>query len=280
MKRSGSTLQYQLAVSILERTGKGSGLGDLRNVDCQELHQANTTGEIQVLKVHKISHLKGIEKAFEEGNAVGLYVYRDLRDVAVSLMNLRNLSFDKLMRRREIPDNLRAFEQFTALPRMHISRYEDLVNNLSTEVVKIASHLGIELSEQEAESIAQEYSLTQQKARIESWKKESGSHNKERNPHTLLHQNHIKSGRFQQWKTALTPLQISYLENLTGRWLVEHNYSLSQPVYLRLISRLVYSKYFWHQKSQRLNHFYLLFRNWYDVVLLRVILNISRLSSR
>ena len=280
MKRSGSTLQYQLAVSILERTGKGSGLGDLRNVNCQELHQANTTGEIQVLKVHKISHLKGIEKAFEEGYAVGLYVYRDLRDVAVSLMNLRNLSFDKLMRRREIPDNLRAFEQFTALPNMHISRYEYMVNNLSTEVVKIASHLGIELSEQEAELIAQEYSLTQQKARIESWKKEAGSQNKERNPQTLLHQNHIKSGRCQQWKTALTPLQISYLENLTGKWLVEHKYSLSQPLYLRLISRLVYSRYFWHQKIQRLKHFYVLFRNWYDSVLLRVILNISRLSSR
>ena len=280
MKRSGSTLQYQLAVSILERTGKGRGLGDLRNVDCQELHQANTTGEIQVLKVHKFSHLKGIEKAFEKGHAVGLYVYRDLRDVAVSLMNLRHLSFDQLIRRREIPDNLRAFDQFTALPRMHISRYEDMVNNLSTEALKIANHLGIELSDQEAESIAQEYSLTQQKARIDQWKQQVGINNKERNPNTLLHQNHIKSGRCQQWKTALLPLQISYLENLTGKWLVDHNYGLSQPLYLRLVSRLVYSKYFWRQKIHRFNHFYLLFRNWYDVILLRITFNLSRLYSR
>lgn len=280
MKRSGSTLQYQLAVSILERRGKGRGLGDLRNVDCQELHQANTTGEIQVLKVHKLSHLKGIEKAFEEGYAVGLYVYRDLRDVAVSLMNLRQLSFDQLIHRREIPDNLRAFEQFTSLPKMHISRYEDIVNNLSTEVLNIANHLGIELSKEEAESIAQKYSLTQQKARIEKWKQQAGSNNKERNPNTLLHQNHIKSGKSQQWKNALAPLEISYLENLTGKWLVKHNYPLSQPLYLRLVSRLVYSKYFWHQKIQRFKHFYLLFRNWYDAVLLRITFTLRSLSSR
>ncbi len=255
MKRSGSTLQYQLAVSIVERTGKGSGLGGLRGVDCRELIKDNTTGELQIVKIHKSSHLRGVKEVLESGQAKGLYVYRDLRDVAVSLMNLRKIHFEELIRRNEIVDNLRAYYEFTSFDGVMISRYETMTENLSSEVLRIATHLNIELSPAEAESIAQEYSLSKQKARIEQSKQKAGVGRKERDSKTLLHQNHINSGKSRQWAERLHAIQIGYLENLSAQWLINHKYSLSQPFYIRLASKLVYTKHFWRHKIARVKFY-------------------------
>jgi Sulfotransferase domain len=255
MLRSGSTLQYQLAVAILEKTGRGSGLGDPRNVDCLELANANSSGMMQVLKVHKFKHLQNVEAAIDRRQAKCLYTYRDVRDVAVSLMNMRSINFEELIfRNKEVQQSLSDFQAWTSFDGVLISRYEEMVNNIPQEVLKIAKYLNVELSTEDAIALADNYTLDKQKQRIQQW-----TQGEEFNPSThesksLLHHNHINSGKSQQWSETLTPLQIAYLESLTETWLCDRGYSLSQPFFLRLASKLLYSRYKLMGKLGRLQH--------------------------
>lgn len=255
MLRSGSTLQYQLAVAILEKTGRGSGLGDPRNVDCLELANANPSGMMQVLKVHKFKHLQNVEEAIDLRQAKCLYTYRDVRDVAVSLMNMRSIDFEELIfRNKEVQQSLGDFQAWTSLDGVLISRYEDMVNNLPQEVLRIAKHLNVELSAEEAIAIAENYTLDKQKQRIQQWKQGEDFNPSTHEAKSLLHHNHINSGKSQQWSETLTSIQIAYLESLTETWLCDRNYSLSQSFFLRTASKLLYSRYKLMGKLGRLQH--------------------------
>ncbi|MGH2412213.1 MAG: sulfotransferase domain-containing protein [Microcystaceae cyanobacterium] len=255
MMRSGSTLQYQIAVSIVEKAGKGSGLGEIRQVSCSELEKNNIKNEIQVVKVHKFEYLKGAKEAIEQGKAVGLYSFRDIRDVTVSLMVMRKTDFDRLIfHNPEIQQCLKDFYAWTSIRGMMISQYEVIVNNLTEEVLKIANHLKVDLSVEDAQAIANEYSIKKQRVRIKTWKERSGKNTRTHEPKTLLHYNHINSGQSQQWVNALTPLQIAYLENMAGDWLQMQGYSLSQPLYIHWASQLVFSRYELMRKIERLKH--------------------------
>ncbi|MGB3240568.1 MAG: sulfotransferase domain-containing protein, partial [Geitlerinemataceae cyanobacterium] len=255
MLRSGSTLQYQLAVAILEKTGRGSGLGDPRNVDCLELANANPSGMMQVLKVHKFQHLQHVEAAIDRRQAKCLYTYRDVRDVAVSLMNMRNIGFEELIfRNQEVQQSLSDFQAWTSFDDVLISRYEEMVSDIPQEVLRIAKHLNIELSTEDAIAIAENHSLDKQKQRIQQWKQGDDFNPRNHEAKSLLHHNHINSGRSQQWCETLTPIQIAYLESLTGTWLRDRGYSLSQPFLIQKASQILYSRYKLMGKLGRLQH--------------------------
>lgn len=243
MLRSGSTLQYQLAVSLLEKTGLGFGIGDPRHLDCQELVKANPA-TIQVLKVHKFKHLQHVEEAIAQGKAKCLYTYRDVRDVAVSLMNLRQIGFKELIwRHQEVQQSLNDFQAWTSLEGVMISRYEQMVNNIPQEVLRIAKHLNIELSTEMAIDIANNHTLEKQKERIRQWQSREDFNPRTHDGKSLLHHNHINSGTSEQWRETLTPMQIAFVESLTETWLRQWGYHLSQPVLARTASKVLYSRY-------------------------------------
>ncbi|MGK7939056.1 MAG: sulfotransferase domain-containing protein [Crocosphaera sp.] len=252
MMRSGSTLQYQLTVAILEKTGKGTGYGEIRHSNCQELLQKYSSTSMHVVKVHQFRHLKGVGKAIAEQQAKGIYSYRDIRDVTVSLMKMRKANFEKLMfETGEIKECIRDFYNWTNLDNMLISRYEVMVNNLPQEVVKIAQHLNIDISQEDAQEIAAHYSIEQQKKRIKQWKN-SKVNEKLYDPKSLLHGNHISSGQQNQWNKVLTPIQVAYLESISKDWLSLVDYPLTQPLPIQWLSQLTYSKYTIERKINNL----------------------------
>lgn len=247
MLRSGSTLQYQIAVELLQRADRGEGIGEVRHVHCREL-DARTDGKTHAVKVHKRALLPGAPDALQAGYATGLYISRDIRDVAVSLMNMRQVSFEQLMfRGGEVEQALRDYQAWTALPGMLMSKYETMMADLQGEVQRIAQHLDIEISDTEAAAIAHTYSLDRQQRRIQNWKSDPEYDAAQHDPNTLLHHNHIRSGKSQQWRTALTPMQIAYLESVAGNWLRSQGYELSQPAWKRQLSQIAFLK----QKVQR-----------------------------
>ncbi|MEA5510198.1 sulfotransferase domain-containing protein [Crocosphaera sp. UHCC 0190] len=253
MMRSGSTLQYQLTLAILEKTNKGTGLGEIRDGDCQQLLQTQSDDQMQVLKVHQFRHLKGVETAITQGQAKGIYTYRDIRDVTASLMKMRKATFEKLMfHTREIEECIRDFYHWTNLDHLLISRYEIMVNDLTQEALRIADHLNINLSQQEAQVIADEYSIERQKSRISSWKNNQVNDSKFYDPKSLLHANHIDSGKLNKWVNTLTPLQVAYLETTAKDWLISQNYPLSQPLFMDWLSQVVYAKYGIAKKINRI----------------------------
>ena len=96
-------------------------------------------------------------------------------------------------------------------------------------VTRIASHLGLHVTPEDAQSVADEYSVERQTERIGSFKDAQVlDHKIAFDKHSLLHDNHISEakGQVSQWRTVLTPAQTALIEERYGAWLVAHNYAL------------------------------------------------------
>lgn len=169
---------------------------------------------------------------FHRDNAMGVHTFRDLRDVFVSTMRKYHRTFDQLMTGGFLALCLEQHEQWTSLPRVLATRYEDMIANLPAEVERLAEHLGIAVSADTCRQIADEHSLDQQRARIDESVRtgelrEGVVKGMFYNPVTNLHTNHIHEGAVGAWAEVLTASQIERLEAEAGPWLLEHGYELA-----------------------------------------------------
>lgn len=229
MQRSGSTLQYNITCHLVESSGKGRRVPwaparRFRKVRKEFRYERGW----KVFKCHAFSEAMGRE--FERRRAVGIYCYRDIRDAFVSSMRKHEMTFEQMMQDRFVETILRQYQKWTAMPRVLVSRYEEMIADLPFEVARIAAHLGLALEPEACRHIAQEYTMEKQKQRIEAAKAEGRLFHSYANayvdPVTNLHANHIHSGAIGGWKDVLTDTQVEAIEALAGDWLQEHGYPL------------------------------------------------------
>ena len=165
MRRSGSTLQYQLVKEIVECKNIGKGLGW---VDPQQFHHLRTkhmTGyRFLVIKCH--SYIEEIKELYSKGEAKAIYSYRDLRDVVVSIMNKNQISFWQVLRSGYITSIIEEYTKWNTLDNILVSQYEDMITDLLQETIRIADYIEIELDETLASSIAGKFMIEQQSKRI------------------------------------------------------------------------------------------------------------------
>lgn len=231
MQRSGSTVHYQITKEIVESQNVGQGLGWVEIGQFQQMYDSNKNQDrIFVVKTHQYIDLAS--ELLQQEQAKAIYIYRDMRDNVVSMMNKRKVSFWRVAVFSEfIPTNLNAYYSWSNANNMLISKYEDMVQDLIGEVTKIARFLEIELNEEEVVRIAQKYSINKQKERVSSFDYgregiQSGYVTYESN--TLLHSDHIYSGEIDQWRHELSPIQAGVVECLAYDFLVTRGYSISQ----------------------------------------------------
>ncbi|MBT3193116.1 MAG: hypothetical protein HN341_11230 [Verrucomicrobia bacterium] len=234
MLRSGSTLQYHLATSLVEASGVGEGIGWVEHGDCRELDQP---GRFRVVKVHNAEQLDGIEEALREGRALYIYSYRDIRDVIVSIQHKWKLSFRQVLQACYIDFILQSYTNWMALPGGHVAKYEEFVHAPADEALAIAGHLGISLPADKIVAIAAQHTLDATKSRISSLRV-AGQDTTEDG---ILHSNHVFSGASGQWRGALKPYQIGLLEQKARHWLAQHGYEPSQSCFWRYVGLV----YFW-----------------------------------
>lgn len=225
MKRSGSTLQYQLTAHLVEMAGKGTRVGWTERFEDAQAEHAGVAGW-KVYKNHNYSPAMGAELA---RGAKGVYVYRDLRDVFVSFMHKQNAPFERLWKRDVLRDLVENYTLWTQQPNMLVTRYETMMADVPGEVARIAAHLGIHLSAEDAVRVADEYSVDKQRERLQHvdvLERNERIKSVGFDPHSLLHQNHIsgENGQIGQWQTALTPSEIARIEAKYGLWLKKHGY--------------------------------------------------------
>ena len=99
--------------------------------------------------------------------------------------------------------------------------------DLNREVRRIARFLGLRIEDALVRLIAEKYSLENQVGRIRSFDYETKGVRGGRSlydPSSLLHRNHIFSGKSGQWKTALTGIQTAALEYRAHEWLEGRGY--------------------------------------------------------
>lgn len=227
MQRSGSTLQFQIAAHLVEMANKGERqewVGPEELVSLLQKYQNES--RVKVIKTHV--YTDHIEHEFRQPTTKGVYCYRDIRDVVVSFMHKENKGFNETWVKRRVENNLQWYENWNKLPNMLVSRYEDMTQNLAREVQRIAQHLDISIVPEQAEEIAALYTIEKQREVISKAVQESRLEDApggvKFDPHTLLHTNHIHSGAIGGWKSILTAEQAAFVEQLAGKWLVEHGY--------------------------------------------------------
>jgi hypothetical protein len=224
MQRSGSTLQFQITSHLVEMAGLGKrhefmAPDEIPGVIGEDIAQ------YVVLKTHVFSDAIGA--AFTRGQALGIYCFRDLRDVIVSFMHKEQKAFAEKWVLSRIDNNLRWYTYWTAQPRMLVSRYETLIADLPGEVARIASHLGIKLDQTTCQKIAELYSIDRQRQTIAEAIQAQRLQSKVGqifDPHSLLHTNHIRSGEVGGWKETLTPQQADFIEEHARDWMLQHGY--------------------------------------------------------
>lgn len=231
MSRSGSTVQYQIVCEIIESLGLGMTIGWVP-VPNKELldnleNAAFRKDKFLVIKSHDFSpHIKTLVEA---GKVKVVYVYRDLRDVTVSLANKFTKSIDNAI--SGLSHQLNNYYLWTNMDQIRVSRYENMVDDLYSEVLEIANYLDIEVNNDLARNISNKLEINQQKQRIK--KLDDDPHviksfgDDLYDPVTQLHNNHIISGNWGQWKKCLSKEQIEFIESWAFSWFVDRGYPLS-----------------------------------------------------
>jgi hypothetical protein len=236
MYRACSTWQYEVIAHIVERHVGGTRLGYLtaaqyRNLDRDLAADNHQTGRsARVLKSHEGGRV--FAQALAAGNAVGVYAFRDVRDVVFSLAHKRKLSFEQLLRQGMIHQILANDRFWSRCPNLLVQRYEDLLRKPIAGVLALARHIGVNLDHSEAELIAREYSQDANRARTAALRHRlhEGGIDLDRagnaqicDATTLLHWNHMRDPD-SCWRSEATAEQEAILNRLCGRWLVDHGY--------------------------------------------------------
>ena len=228
MRRAGSTLQFQIVAHIVEMAQLGVRVPFVPPKEFPRLqvkHAKQT--RYKVFKTHCCSD--AVASELEEGNALGFYSYRDIRDVIVSSAYKSGTTVDCLLERPLVDELIEQHRLWTGQPRVLVCRYEDMMVDLPTEVARIANHLEVNLSTGESEQIAGLYGLEKQKVRISALVEQLEQEGRQDgfDQTSLLHANHIRSGRVGQWRQELSSKQLSEIESRYGGWLEQHGYVLS-----------------------------------------------------
>lgn len=226
MIRSGSTLQYQIVSDLVERFKIGFRVGYVTEKTFPQAY--STYGEqvgYKVIKTHVCT--TQIQDLFARGEAIGLYSYRDIRDVAVSAMRKFEMSFEQLIQKKWLELSIENGALWRQQRGISLSKYEEMVVDLPAEIIRTAALIDIVISRYQAIDIAGEYGIEKQRARTETVQKIAGARDSF-DPHTLLHYNHIFKAEIGGWKDHLSVDQVDFLEKKFGMWLRTNGYQLSR----------------------------------------------------
>lgn len=233
MYRSASTLQYQIASHLVCTSDRGEQIGWIeaqRFTEWRDRHAHTPT--LKVIKVHTCTD--AIAREFLQERAMGIYTFRDLRDVVASYVKHKQQTFEQIWQTGFLEDCLNNFARWTSLPQVLVSRYEWIVADAAKEVERIAAHLGIPVDAQGCQAIAQLYSPELQQQRIQQFQEQLSRTVRSPNDHrswvdyhdkqSLLHINHLNSGKTGRWQDELSPAEVEKIDRCVKQWCARQGY--------------------------------------------------------
>ncbi len=230
MYRACSTWQYDVAAELVERHLGGRRLGYLTGEEYADLvRREPRSNSWRVVKSHE-EHPE-FTRALKRGEAVALYARRDVRDVVYSMLHKRGVDFETFLKQGMIHQILENDRYWATRPHLLVQRYRPLVNDPTGGIREIARFLGMTLAPSDAQSIARHYSLEANRDRARRMAQQLETQGLDLNDRsnaqlwdqsTLLHWNHIRSGRIGDWQQRADDRQRAILKRLLNRWLVRH----------------------------------------------------------
>lgn len=242
MPRSGSTLQYNLARTLVEKMGVGEGHGYFdqpTELGSRLLEWSNDDG-YHVAKTHAVHPEIIVMTA--SGSACITYIYRDIRDVAVSLKRAFKVRREEALLRTLDTAITSHYSIKSIKGEVLWQKYEHTVANVPDAVWTQAKFLGLEPTESIVSEVADECSIENSRRVAESISRDGGlktkllpwlhrvrirhyAYDRER---TLLHHNHISStsGSTNIWRKELKRHEANLLTERYKEWLQEEGYEL------------------------------------------------------
>jgi LPS sulfotransferase NodH len=232
MNRAGSTWQYNVVSTLVEGHHGGRRLGFFRSGDAFADLLSTATSTWLALKTH--DRHPAFAKALAAGQALAVHSYRDLRDVAYSLMHKCSADFDQVVLHQRCLHTCLDNDRFWRVqPRTLSQRYEDILADPAAAVRQLADHLSISLTEKQAKALAAEYSLEANRCRANALAErlrqegvclDDPANALRHEEHTQLHWNHIRDGRPGGWRGRASPRERALLAAICGDWLIERGY--------------------------------------------------------
>jgi hypothetical protein len=222
MARSGSTIQYQILDALVQWGMLGHGVGWFAPEDLDDVlhgYDQSIVTMYRVVKSHVVT--PAVRKYHSQGKVVPFFIYRDPRDVAVSLMRVWNVSFHEMFRRQLLHNAVAAGNNWESLG-CHSYRYEDYYRNWDQLVLDMAGVLNVSIDETDAKKMAAKFNLYAQRHVMRMIPDEQVY-----DPQTLLHPNHIGLGEGVpgQYKVGLDAFQIHIIYSEFGEWMAKHGYT-------------------------------------------------------
>lgn len=236
MIRSGSTLQYNLARGLIEEASFGQGEGFFSERQAQksinELISWKDDERYHLIKMHQICPLCS---PAENKGLRSLYIYRDLRDVAVSAKSAFHYTKPQLM--KALDEAVLIFNEIQRLPNVLTQRYEDVIRDVHKATWDIADFLNVKLTSGQMHDVIDSCAIPKAVERTEKMEKRFWSSAKEfmlrmglpmktYDKKTLLHSNHISGnkGAAGVWRSQLNSSELNEINNRFGKWLKEQGY--------------------------------------------------------
>lgn len=159
MIRAGSTLQYNYVRSIIEQSGRGRGIGFYSAGQMEELQgrleEWSRNAALSVIKSHDWSLWQ--KQLVEDGHALVCYIYRDIRDVAVSAKRIFGYDNSALLAR--LDNAIQIYDEISGLENSLVQKYETVVFNPHEAVAELGRFVSEELDRNVIERIVDDFSI-------------------------------------------------------------------------------------------------------------------------
>lgn len=216
MRRSGSVLQYHIARDAAKELG-GIDLGWMRWQDFnQEFNTHDGSVNLAVVKTHVYfpEHSSLARQVISEGRYKVVTIYRDMRDAVASSKRAWKLSMIE-----DLGAIQHEFNSWASLGNAMITRYEDIVDNVPLEVMRIRTFLGVETGHHEPGELFSRY----EKENMRKLQKEDTDERGYSHTHHMW-SDHVGSGKVGRWRSELSEQELSRIELAAGGWQRAHGY--------------------------------------------------------
>lgn len=228
INRSGSTWSYLIAKELLSNQ-KFVDLGYLEGEELAKIDN-HTNGEPILLKTHYYD-----DKLLKYQNLKLIYTHRDMRGIYVSLMKKNEVGFERVHSYEFLERAVDDYSSWTEVGDILKVSYDGIVSKTTEEVLNIAHYLEINIAREEAEKIAADYSIENNKERIRESRKglipkikillnKIGILKNVKNENTLLHINHITDSRDNNWSSILSDKQLEAIIKKYADWMKVNGY--------------------------------------------------------
>ena len=258
MKRSGSTLQYNIVKQLLSKSGVVEAEGYVSGVDLHDLIRSTRESSQSVDSSYVVKCHNPPLGLSDEIDSRVIFVYRDIRAVYLSCKIKWGIELEQFIKNTD--EVLKIYEHYQASKNVLVQRYESLYSDRAAAIKEINQYLDLNLLDEELQCVFEATSIESiersSRNRFGFVSKAQHRINKMSSAipkdilllfrkigiismvrrymprevfvaDTLVHINHFSpsKGRPDEWRTMLKQYEQDRLSTHYRDWLIQHDYS-------------------------------------------------------